>query len=183
MAKIGIFYGTTSGVTEEIATALRDKLGEDLCDLYSMEEDFDEFNDLLEYDYLLLGCSTWGAGEVQNDWREPLFEMEMEKPDFSGKTIALFGPGDHVSHGKHFVGALGIMYDNFKALGATIVGAVPTDDYSFEHSPAIRDGEFVGLPLDEVNESEKTEERLDRWIETLAAHFPIKEPALAGASS
>ncbi|MDY7023942.1 MAG: flavodoxin domain-containing protein, partial [Cyanobacteriota bacterium] len=88
MAKIGIFYGSTSGVTEEIATSLRDKLGEDLCDLLSMEDDFDEYSDLLEYDYLLLGCSTWGAGEVQNDWRDPLFEMELDKPDLSGKTIA-----------------------------------------------------------------------------------------------
>ncbi|ERT08542.1 flavodoxin [Lyngbya aestuarii BL J] len=183
MAKIGIFYGSTSGVTEEIATALQEKLGKDLCDLFSMEDDFDEFSDLLEYDYLLLGCSTWGAGEVQNDWRDPLFEMEVEKPDFSGKTIALFGPGDYVSHGMHFVGALGVMYDIFTKLGATVVGAVPTDDYTFEHSTAIRDGLFVGLPLDEINESEKTDERLNRWIEILRPHFPIEDRVLAGASA
>lgn len=183
MAKIGIFYGSTSGVTEEIATALQEKLGEDLCDLYSMEDDFDEYSELLEYDYLLLGCSTWGAGEVQNDWRDPLFEMELDKPDFSGKTIALFGPGDHVSHGMHFVGALGVMYDVFTKLGATVVGAVPTDDYTYQESTAIRDGLFVGLPLDEINESEKTDERLDRWIEILRPHFPIEDRVLAGASA
>lgn len=173
MAKIGLFYGSTSGVTEEIAAKIHEELGDDLCDLYSMEEDFDSFDDFLQYDYLIFGCSTWGAGEVQNDWREPLFDIEVEKPDFSGKTIALFGPGDCEGHSKHFVGALGILYDQFKAVGAKIVGAVSTDDYSFEKSTAIRDGQFVGLPLDEVNESEKTDARITNWLELLKADFPL----------
>ncbi|BAU44890.1 MULTISPECIES: flavodoxin [Cyanophyceae] len=172
MADIGLFYGSTSGVTEEIAEKIRDAIGEDRCDLYSMESDYDSVDDLLQYDYLILGCSTWGAGELQNDWREPIFDMEMDKPDFSGKTIALFGPGDCEGHSKHFVGALGILYDQFKALGATIVGAVSAEDYTFEKSTAIRDGKFVGLPLDEVNESEKTDQRIANWLEILKADFP-----------
>ena len=173
MAKIGIFYGSTSGVTEEIAEKIQAEIGDDLCDLHNMEEDFDSVDDLLNYDYLLFGCSTWGAGEVQNDWREPLFDMEVERPDFSGKTIALFGPGDCEGHSKHFVGALGTLYEQFKALGAKLVGAVSADNYSFEKSTSIRDGKFVGLPLDEVNESEKTDQRIADWIELLKADFPI----------
>lgn len=173
MSKIGIFYGSTSGVTEEIAERIHEEIGEDVCDLYSMEEDFDDVEDLLQYDYLLLGCSTWGAGEVQNDWREPLFDMEVEKPDFSGKTIALFGAGDCTGHGKHFVGALGILYDQFTALGAKLVGTVSAEDYSFEASTAIREGKFVGLPLDEVNESDKTEQRIVNWLDALKSDFPI----------
>ncbi len=172
MAVIGIFYGSTSGVTEEIAERIREEIGEDICDLYSMADDYDDFDDLLNYDYLILGCSTWGAGEVQNDWREPLFDIEVEKPDFSGKTIALFGAGDCTGHGKHFVGALGTLHDQFKALGAKIVGAVSTEDYSFEQSTAIREGKFVGLPLDEVNESDKTEQRIADWLAILKADFP-----------
>lgn len=173
MATIGIFYGSTSGVTEEIAERIYAAIGEEICNLYNMGEDYDDFDDLLKYDYLLLGCSTWGAGEVQNDWREPLFDMEVEKPDFSGKTIALFGAGDCTGHGKHFVGALGILHDQFKSLGAKIVGAVSTEGYSFEQSTAIRDGRFVGLPLDEVNESDKTEQRLADWLEMLKTDFPV----------
>ncbi|ESA32421.1 flavodoxin [Leptolyngbya sp. Heron Island J] len=173
MSKIGIFYGSTSGTTEEIAEKICEFIGEDNCDLYNMEEDFDDVDDLLKYDYLLLGCSTWGAGEVQNDWREPLFDFEVDKPDFSGKTIALFGPGDCEGHSKHFVGALGTIYDQFKALGAKLVGAVSTEDYSFEKSSSIRDGKFVGLPLDEVNESDKTDQRIADWLELLKADFPV----------
>lgn len=172
MTKIGLFYGSTSGVTEEIAGKIQEAIGEDHCDLYSMEEDFDDVDDLLKYDYLILGCSTWGAGELQNDWREPLFDIEMDKPDFSGKTIALFGPGDCEGHSKHFVGALGILYKQFKALGANLVGSVSADDYSFEQSSAIQDGKFVGLPLDEVNESDKTDQRIADWLEILKPDFP-----------
>ena len=172
MAKIGIFYGSTSGTTEEIAEKIHEEIGEDVCDLYNMEEDFDDVDDLLKYDYLLIGCSTWGAGEVQNDWRDPLFDMEVEKPDFSGKTIALFGAGDCTGHGKHFVGALGTLHNIFKSLGAKIVGAVSTEGYSFEQSTAIQDGKFVGLPIDEVNESDKTEQRISDWLDLLKADFP-----------
>lgn len=174
MAKIGIFYGSTSGVTQELAERIHELVGEDTADLVSMEEDFDDYNDFLKYDYLLLGCSTWGAGEVQNYWREPLFELDIDKPDFSGKTVAIFGPGDCTGHGKHFVGALGLIYDQFKALGANVVGAVSTEGYSFEKSTSIRDGKFVGLPLDEVNESEKTEERIANWLEQLKTDFPLE---------
>ncbi len=171
MAKVGIFYGSTSGITEEIAIKVREKLGEDICDIYSMEEDFDEYDQLLDYDYLLLGCSTWGAGEVQNDWREPLFEMELEKPDFAGKTIALFGAGDQVDHGTEFVSALGKMYEHFQKLGATLVGEFPNEGYDFQYSSALLNDKFVGLPIDEVNQSEKTEERITRWVDSIRPIF------------
>lgn len=171
MSKIGIFYGSTAGVTEEIAEKIAEFFDEESCDLYNMEEDFDDFDDMLKYDKLLLGSSTWGAGEIQNDWRDPLADMEDEKPDFSGKTIALFGAGDCKDHGKNFVSALGTLYNHFTEAGATIVGAVSTEGYTFEKSEALRDGKFVGLPVDEVNESEKTEERIANWIETIRPHF------------
>lgn len=171
MTKIGIFYGSTAGVTEEIAEKLVEYFDEGVCDLYNMEEDFDSFDDMLQYDYLLLGSSTWGSGEVQNDWRDPLVDLEDEKPDFTGKTIAFFGAGDCNCHGGNFVSALGILYDSFKEAGATIVGDVPTSGYTFKNSFAVRDDKFVGLAIDEVNESEKTEERIETWIEILRPHF------------
>jgi flavodoxin I len=36
----------------------------------------------------------------------------------------------------------------------------------------VREGKFVGLPIDEINESEKTDERIANWIETLRQYFP-----------
>ncbi len=171
MTKIGIFYGSTAGVTEEIAEKIVEYFDEGVCDLYNMEDDFDDFEDMLQYDYLLLGSSTWGSGEVQNDWRDPLVDLEDDKPDFTGKKIAFFGAGDCGTHGENFVSALGILYDAFKEAGAAIVGDVPTDGYTFNYSFAVRDGKFVGLPIDEINESEKTDDRIEAWIETLLPQF------------
>ena len=184
MEKIAIIYGSTAGVTEEIAEKIAEYFDEELCELYNMEdcEEYDDDDDdddtfplkkpLENYNYLLLGSSTWGQGEIQNYWRDPLADMEDVKPDFSGKIIAIFGAGDHKEHGKYFVNGLGVLYEHFKKTGATIVGAVPTDGYTYEESGAIRDGKFVGLPIDKVNEDDKTEERIANWIEIIRPHFP-----------
>lgn len=177
MSRIGIFYGSSSGVTKAAAEKLAELLGEDRCDLFSMEEDFVDFDEMLDYDHLLFGCSTWGSGEVQNDWRDPLLDLDNDKPDFSGKTIAVFGAGDYVSHGEQFVSALGILYDKFKARGATLVGSFPTEGYTYKYSFAERDGQFVGLPFDDINEADKTQERLERWVEVLQEFLPEAEEA------
>ena len=52
-----------------------------------------------------------------------------------------------------------------------IVGAVSTDGYDFEESDAVVDGKFVGLPLDEDNEADKTEDRLSAWVSELKKDF------------
>lgn len=177
MSRIGIFYGSSSGVTKAAAEKLAELLGDDRCDLFSMEEDFVDFDEMLDYDHLLFGCSTWGSGEVQNDWRDPLLDLDNEKPDFSGKTIAVFGAGDYVSHGEQFVSALGILHDKFKARGATLVGSIPTAGYTYKYSFAERDGKFVGLPFDDINEADKTQARLEAWVEVLQEFLPAAEEA------
>ena len=37
----------------------------------------------------------------------------------------------------------------------------------------VRDIKFIGLPIDEVNESDRTDERIANWLEVLKQHFPI----------
>ena len=39
-----------------------------------------------------------------------------------------------------------------------------TDGYTFDDSESVVDGKFVGLALDEVNEDNKTDERIDAWV-------------------
>ena len=173
MSSIGIYVGSSTGITMEVAEKIREALGEDECDLYDLEDDYMSFDEFLEYDVLIFGCSTWGSGEVQFNWVEPIQDLGIEKPDFTGKTIALFGAGDCKDHGEQFVSALGVLYDLFTERGAKFIGAFPTDGYTFEHSGAIRDGKFVGFPFDRVNEADKTDERLERWLEILKAELPI----------
>ena len=66
----------------------------------------------------------------------------------------------------HFV-TVWELYDQLKNSGCTFVGAVSADGYSYSSSIAIIDGKFVGLALDDVNESGKTEERINSWVEEI----------------
>jgi flavodoxin I len=51
------------------------------------------------------------------------------------------------------------------------VGAVDTDGYSFDDSEAVVDGKFVGLPLDDVNEDDKTDTRIEAWIAEISPNL------------
>ena len=44
---------------------------------------------------------------------------------------------------------------------------VSTDGYTYDDSEAIDGDKFLGLALDEVNEDDKTEERIDAWLEAI----------------
>ncbi len=171
MANIGIYVGSANGITMAVGEQIQKALGEDNCDLFDLEDDYLGFDEMLEYDVLIFGCSTWGSGEVQFNWVEPLQDLANEKPDFSGKTIALFGAGDYVDHGEQFVSALGVLYDKFTGRGASFIASFPTDGYTYKYSNAVRDGKFVGFPFDQVNEKDKTPERLGRWLEILKAEL------------
>ena len=44
-----------------------------------------------------------------------------------------------------------------------MIGHVSVEQYIFDDSKSVVDGMFCGLPLDEDNESVKTDERLQSW--------------------
>lgn len=60
-----------------------------------------------QYDLLLLGSSTWGSGDLQDDWYD--FLDGIETLDLKDKTIALFGCGDQ-SMSDTFCNAVGTIY-------------------------------------------------------------------------
>jgi len=157
MKKIGIFYGSSTGTTQGIAETIASKLGvpaSDVIDVSKMNADI-----VKEYEALLLGTSTWGDGELQDDWYNGV--KVLKESDLKEKTIALFGCGDSES----------IIYEDIKDSGCTIIGKVSAKDYSFSSSIAVIDGMFVGLALDDINESDKTEERIDAWVNDIKNHL------------
>ena len=111
---------------------------------------------------LILGTSTWGAGEVQDDWYDGL--RIIKSANLNGKTVALFGCGDSESYPDTFVGGMAEIYHAVTDAGAQVIGAVATEGYTFDDSESVVDGKFVGLALDEVNEDSKTDERIDAWV-------------------
>ena len=123
-------------------------------------------NDVKEADNLVLGTSTWGAGEMQDDWYDGV--KVLKEAGLSGKKVAVFGCGDSESYSDTFCGGMKELYDAAEAAGATMVGNnVSTDGYTYDDSESVVDGHFIGLALDDVNEDDKTAERIDAWIPTL----------------
>jgi flavodoxin I len=165
MSRIGIFCASAGGNSLKIANALADAFETE--EIISMEEDFDEVAQLLEHDILFIGSSTWGSGDVHHSWVDPLFEITSDEIDFSGKTVAFFGAGDSEKHGEHFCSALGKLHKVFVEAGANPVGFMPKEGYSYDFSLAEIDGQLCGLAIDEHNESSKTPQRIERWIEQL----------------
>ena len=62
---------------------------------------------------------------------------------------------------------MGEIYDALKDSGAEFVGRVSTDGYTFDDSAAVVDGRFIGLALDDVNEPDKTDDRIAAWTESI----------------
>ena len=168
MKKTGIFYGSSTGTCEDLANQIADKMGVAASDVHSADKLSADL--VKEYDLLILGTSTWGDGELQDDWYDGI--KVLKSADLSFKSIALFGCGDSESYCDTFCDGMGILYENLKDSGCSFIGnKVGTDGYSFSSSIAVVNGAFVGLALDEVNESDKTAERIDNWTAELKKHI------------
>ena len=85
--------------------------------------------------------------------------------------FAVFGMGDSESYSDSFCSAMGKLAAKLKEAGATIVGGVSTEGYSFEASEAVENGEFVGLALDNDNQEDKTAERIEAWVAKIKPRF------------
>lgn len=104
MAITGIFFGSDTGNTENIAKMIQKQLGKDVADVHDIAKSSKE--DLEAYDILLLGIPTWYYGEAQCDWDD--FFPTLEEIDFNGKLVALFGCGDQEDYAEYFCDALSI---------------------------------------------------------------------------
>lgn len=153
--KISIFYGSTTGVTEDIANRIGSKIGAEILSA-------SEISKISDCDLAILATSTWGMGDIQDDWMNPI--EELKSIDLSGKKVALVGVGDQEGFSSTFVNGLRELYNAVKDSGATIVGQTSTEGYSFDDTTAIEDGKFLGLVIDENNQSDLTDERIEKWL-------------------
>ncbi|MCR5453526.1 MAG: flavodoxin [Bacteroidales bacterium] len=163
MKKTVIIYGSTTGNAASAAQTIADKLGNGAV---VKEVSAASKADLTDNDNLILGSSTWGDGELQDDWFG--FVSTVKETDLSGKTVAVFGVGDQFSYSDTYVNAMGELYDAAVAAGAKVIGATSTEGYSFNESAAVRDGKFVGLALDYDNQSDLSEDRIAAWVSQIS---------------
>ncbi len=166
MEKILILFGSTGGNTEEVANTIASKIDGDV----TVEDVADVAADIAaDYNNIILGTSTWGVGELQDDWDE--FLPNLVKEDFSGKNVALFGLGDSMGNSETFTDAMSIIGEEMKKTNCNLLEGVSTDGYEFDESQSVVNNKFIGLALDEDNQSDLTEERIDAWLEMILPQF------------
>ncbi|MGF1723389.1 flavodoxin FldA [Photobacterium nomapromontoriensis] len=160
MANIGIFFGSDTGNTEQVAEKIATRLGLAAQDIAGNSHDiFDE------YDFLILGTPTANYGEMQPDW--DYFVPELEEADLSGKKVALFGLGDQIDYPDSYLDAMGDLAELVVQAGGELIGEWSTESYTFNDSRSLRGDKFVGLALDEDRQPELTDERITAWLVSL----------------
>lgn len=169
MKKIGLFYGTYTGVTGTVAQKIAQELGTDNVDVHNICCDGEQMQN---YDMLIIGTSTWSIGELQEDWDN--FMPKLQDMNFAGKTVALFGTGDQVNYPDTFLDGMGMLYETFQFRGAKFVGFWPTAGYDFTSPlPLLDHDHFVGLAIDEDNQPELTDERIKEWCAQIRPAFGL----------
>ncbi len=166
MEKVGIFYGSSTGNTESVAQMIQEQFGADAEVFDIADADIDQVKG---YTNIIFGCSTWGVGDLQDDFEE--FIENFEGADLNGKAVAIFGCGDQESYADSFVDAIGEIYEALEGTGCDLVGKISTDGYEYDESRAEKDGKFVGLAIDEDNQSDETADRVSAWVEQLKNEF------------
>ena len=167
MKIIGIFYGSSSGNTEGVAKQIPAEFGADNAQVFDVAKATKD--DLEKFDNLIFGTSTWGFGELQDDFDG--FMKQIEAANLSGKTVALFGCGDQESYSDTFVDGMGLVWQSLQGKGCNIVGQTSTEGYSYSNSQSDVEGKFVGLAIDENNQSDQTADRVKAWVEVLKNAF------------
>jgi len=165
MRAVGLYYGTSTGNTEEVAGMIGEKSGVSPTSI----DDVTEAKDFEGFDGLIVGAPTWntGADEQRSGTSWDDFLEDISGLSLSGKKVAVFGVGDSAGYGDNFCDAIEELHSTFAAAGAEMVGATSSEGYSHTESKSEADGKFLGLPLDQDNESDMTEDRVSKWVDQL----------------
>jgi flavodoxin I len=162
MSKVRVVYGSTTGNTCSAAEKIARKIGDDTQVVDVAKATDAEFTGS---DLLIFGTSTWGLGDIQDDWMDAL--PTLRGANLAGKHFAVFGLGDQSVYPDTFVDGMRDIYDAAVQAGATPIGSWSKDGYDFEESRAEIDGRFIGLVLDEENQSDLSDTRIEEWVSLL----------------
>jgi flavodoxin I len=167
--KIGMFIGSTTGKTESVASLIQEEFGgKDILEIHDISEC--EAKDFNIYDTVIIGCPTWNIGDLQSDWEE-FIEDSIEDLELKGKKIAYFGTGDQCDYPDSYQDAIGLIEEQCSNKGAITCGTHKDDSHEFNDSKAFKDGTWVGLAIDEDNQPELTQARIEKWVTLLKEEF------------
>lgn len=162
---VGLIYASEGGTTKDIASRIAKMIHVEHIDI----EDVKDAEDLAKYDALIVGTPTHNtlADEYRSGvgWDDIIDDIK--QLDMSSKIVACYGLGDSACYSDGFCDAMEELHRTFKGTGARMVGYVDSSDYDYAESKSEIDGQFIGLPLDEMNEDDLTADRLAAWLSQL----------------
>jgi len=168
---IGVFFGTSTGSTEEAALLIAAEFGESASEPIEIDEvQGSVAAEFAKYDNLVVGTPTWNTGadlERSGTGWDEIYYSEMQDLNIAGKKVAVFGLGDQISYSENYADATGELHDVFESLGCKMIGYTSQDGYEHEASKSIRGDLFCGLLLDAVNQEELTDDRVKNWVASL----------------
>jgi len=100
-------------------------------------------DELADYDAIVFGCSTWGEGDLQDDFVD--FHKAMDGISQEDKKAAVFSPGDSEEYPDSFCKKMDILEETLKKCGVEIVTESFKVDGDVE--PAFEDAEAWGLKV------------------------------------
>lgn len=167
---LGLFYGSSTCYTEMAAERIRDALQANYTvNLHNIADD--DLSACSNYALIIFGIPTWDYGELQEDWDRHWDELD--DISFNGKVVAIYGLGDQLGYPDWFQDAMGYLYHKIVAQGAKVIGLWPAAGYQYNSSQALTNDQqfFVGLALDDENEFDKSESRIQQWCAQLVGEF------------
>ena len=161
---IGLFYAPSGGSVHKVAKRIKQKIKNWKVDmLYILDVKPEDF---LNYRNLILVSSTSGKDAWNNketdEWAT--FMPGLQKLHLDGRRVALVGLGNCALYPNNFADGLRNLAELVEEKGGILIGKTEPDDYTFTLSQALQDNLFVGLPLDEDNEADKTDARIEKWL-------------------
>ena len=161
---IGLFYAPSGGSVHKVAKRIKQKIKDRKVDMLYIRDVKPE--DFLNYRNIILVSSTSGKDAWNNDETDEwaAFMPGLQKLRLDGRRIALVGLGNSVLYPNNFVDGLSNFADLIEEKGGILIGKTETDGYTYTLSRSIQDNLFMGLPLDEDNEANQTDARIEKWL-------------------
>ena len=165
--KILIIYGSNNGATKAVVEKVSSKLSAKINNIYDVQ-----IEELEEADVYIFASSTWGHGDLCDDWENHLSKIDQLK--LKNKFVAFIGLGDQYVYGSTFCNAISYIYHQIKKVNFKHIGLWPLDGYEHDDSESIVDNKFMGLTIDEDNQAKLTDARIEKWVSQLEQEFSSK---------
>ncbi len=161
--KVGIFFGSSTGNTKNIAFLIYKKIKKYIfCNIFDISKI--DFNIINDFDILILGSSTWYYGKLQYHWYN--FFYYNKKFIIKNKIICFFGCGDKLNYKYTFCDGLFCLYKRFNV--NNIIIGYWFNIYKFKNSKSLLFKKyFLGLIIDDNNKYKKNIKIINIWVSNL----------------